>query len=933
MRRLLLAVSTLVVALVPTSLHARERAERVADLNPGPDGSVPYHLTVWNGQLYFQATDGVAGAELWRLDGDTPVRVVDILPGPGHGSPFFMTPFAGTLYFQGTQPAIGNELFKLEGGVAVLVDDIRPGGWGSAPSYLTVLGESLYLWKFRDQFTAELAVLTDDGVVAVGPQLAGAPDITGFDALVPWNGALYLSATADAAGDELARFDGVTYTRVSDLVAGAGSSNPSELTVWRDKLFFVASSDASGRELFRYAPATGVELAADLSPGPDSSALDWLTPWQDLLYFACTTGPVGAKRRGLCVHVPGESNVLVPDREFDRLHVHANALYFASSTSEYGKELWKYDGVSATLVADLWPGAFDGNPQFLTSVGNTMYFTAQDAGGGYELWRMVVEDEVVVPPKPAPYLVKDIALFGNSATPYELTALGDRLYFVARPGEGDAQLWRSDGTSLGTVPLSDLAIDYPQDLEAFDAKLYFLASEAGKGRELYVTDNLATSTLRLTDLGGEDGAIGGWLTPAGDRLYFAADDGETGMELWQWRPGVGAALVKDIYPGEDGYGRPFHANPMWLRAIADTVYFTAFDGEYERIWRATAGAATVLSAPLEPAGAHSLVAVNNRLYCDGRGDGTGEELWFQDGGGMALAGDLMPGEGSSWPTELTWFEGLVYFSALGMNVGIELYTFEPNSRTIALAADIVPTADRGSEPSYLTVVGDTLFFRANDLVNGIELWKLKDGVASMVKDICPGECSSQPFYLKAVEIWPGKELLVFSADDGTHGKEVWVSDGTDAGTWLVADLNPGPDTAIRDGGHYRRFVQVDDRVFFQAFNEDYGSELWAVATSVLAQKAAGGELPAVLPAEASSASGVSGVIPTPAENVGPGEPEAEVVVESASDATTAPDGLAEAVTPPTKDGGCMGGEPAAGGVLALVALAWAWRSRGLQPHS
>ena len=77
--------------------------------------------------------------------------------------------------------------------------------------------------------------------------------------------------------------------------------------------------------------------------------------------------------------------------------------------------------------------------------------------------------------------------------------------------------------------------------------------------------------------------------------------------------------------------------------------------------------------------------------------------------------------------------------------------------------------------------------------DGIGLW-ITDGTAAgtyLVKDIDPTtsvwSVATAPKQLTAVG-----DLVYFSADDGIHGEELWVSDGTTAGTRMVEDLNPGP---------------------------------------------------------------------------------------------------------------------------------------------
>lgn len=105
---------------------------------------------------------------------------------------------------------------------------------------------------------------------------------------------------------------------------------------------------------------------------------------------------------------------------------------------------------------------------------------------------------------------------------------------------------------------------------------------------------------------------------------------------------------------------------------------------------------------------------------------------------------------------------------------------------VGLVSDIRPVG--GSDPRELTHVGSVVFFSADDGTRGRELW-VSDGTDAgtrLVRDINPGAAGSKPALLTRV----GPRLF-FTAQDGRHGRELWVSDGTRAGTRLVKDLTRG----------------------------------------------------------------------------------------------------------------------------------------------
>ena len=356
--------------------------------------------------------------------------------------------------------------------------------------------------------------------------------------------------------------------------------------------------------------------------------------------------------------------------------------------------------------------------------------------------------------------------------------------------------------------------------------LFFVADDGTHGLELWRSDGTAAGTTLVKDIdpnpqegsgiGGPGGAGVGGLVNVNGTLFFAAGDGTTGLELWRSDgTAAGTVLVRDILPGGAASG----STPLHLTNVGGTLFFTADDGSHGReLWRSDGTAAgTTMVSDINPGSNGSnptgLVNIGGTLFFHADDGVHGDELWRSDGtsAGTTLVKDVYPGAGGSIISEPTAVNGTLYFSAFdGNDFGLW--------KSDGTAGGTVLVKYLDSVAEHLTNVAGTLFFSADQGSNGRELWR-SDGTAfgtAMVADIFPGPAPSDPDALTAFN-----GMVFFQADDGSHGVELWRSDGTAGGTTLVSDLNPGSADSGPD-----LFASSNGRLYFAASEFTDGRELW-----------------------------------------------------------------------------------------------------------
>jgi ELWxxDGT repeat protein len=614
--------------------------------------------------------------------------------------------------------------------------------------------------------------------------------------LVPMGSKLYFAGydpnNATTQGVEVYSFDGTTVNRISNIGNG-NDANPSDFAVLSNTLYFAATDGSAnnnvGTELYKY-DGTSVNLVKDINSGTGSSNPSYLTVIGSKIVFGADDGSHGNEpwvtdgtgaNTSLLKDVYAGSTNSVPNASNPGPFVaFASKLYFQATDSTNPGGLWTTDGTTAntSLVAST-----DGTaPYGLTpsSDGTKLFFASTGVSDGTEPRYISSGAPTTVA------TVADIYTGANSSYPSSFSPAGatNEVFFTASPDGTNNRTYRSTGSGATQVS-SSLLNGY--GYTNFNSNVYFTATDNSTGYQVYYTPVAGGAATKLTSFNGNTDSYPYGFTPVtlsgSNYLQFMALSNAAGFESHS----INTSNAVDSLAGD---------NQDTNTTVANYPVFQS-DSNLDTT---------------NPAFQRTVKAGGYEFFV-GYGQDYGYELFFTDGTTLKVV-DINRGINSSNPSSLAELSGQVLFSADdGSGTGAELWRFDPVAGKATLVADLNTTTGVGSNPTALvntyTVTADAmqydldmtgtgsdtpkptiatqpiLFFAALDTNGHTNVYTLTSpsGTPTLVKTI---NTTGDPV-LDA----QGQGLYYFVATDGTHGYEMWRSDGTSAGTIMLADINSG----------------------------------------------------------------------------------------------------------------------------------------------
>lgn len=612
--------------------------------------------------------------------------------------------------------------------------------------------------------------------------------------------------------------------------SGGGWSNEFRVNGFRGPYFYFFADDGThGREVWRTdGTAAGTVAVSSFEPDPYASEVVDFAALPSAMILSGRTYGGPAELWRIDGPAEGTERLLTFPVGYSA-HVRPLAIRGDRALLEIDKggsiHLWVTDGTAdGTIEVITLPQAAAPSFGRPLPVANGWIFFARDAAHGVEPWTTDGTPQgthLLVDVRPGP---EDSAAGG-----WPTATLGGRALLPLDDGVHGRELWITDGTAAGTGLVKDLE---PGREDIRNLRLlgeqdgYELFEYEG---ELWATDGTAAGTHPIDDLGRTVSPSDPLrLARVGERVYFDAL-----FEAWDRHPfrsdgsEAGTTWLGPT-PVDWLYGRTHFA------ALGDGAFVanTDYEGDgrygYSLLWSGdelpppVAKLSYSCGARCSTGLGHAPPAAGGfALYVDWTAE-LGAELWRTDGtpGGTSPLLDLIPGPDSASPSQLRQVGAEVWFTAVDANDVESVWRSRGTPETTE-AVDALPGTTTDFHRASLWPIDPAVgSYFAGRYENGTSVLRYSAGFGQPPEIIATGVYSHDPEPLGKVD---GRVLFAgVSTVEPSTGAELWVSDGTPAGTHLLRDIWPGaPDSSIGAG------EVVGGKVIFRACDPVGGCELWA----------------------------------------------------------------------------------------------------------
>lgn len=783
------------------SLHDGDAAPSIVlDIHPGAGSSNPANFvqtvllvgTVPVQRTYFTATDPLRGRELWRLANGFASFEFDIEPGLAGSNPLPIGALGNArVLLLATTGGLGREPHAavyasstLPPVAVPLIENLVDNGDITAAVSLGNIGliavrlsdgpvsQSSQLWRTLGSAANTERLLVGTGLSELrGLMLHQNLSLAFFTADTGQNPELFVSDGTDAGTRAVMDDSSIVgtpraLTPLGDwLLFLAGGAAADTVELWR-------SDGGSDTHLIGILPGEGSVSDAGMVRAADGQRA-YLHHADQLLRTNSSGSQVGL------VRALGGPGPIADVQATSGLNV------LISHDAGAGEEPFHSDGTFAGTIAlgNLNASAGDADPSGLMPIGERMTFNpaASDLNPG------------------SAFSTEGSAATTESYFAQSLRPLGQLDGFLVGAGVAGAYAF-GDGTAIGTAPFdgpvsrsSDSGLPFRCSAE-LDGLLYFIGNSSG-GNELYRSDGSTAGTSPTTDIETDDGpglvlpcvagSLGGVLAVGGRVLFVGDLDGSTGIELLASNGIDPPLLVADVNPGNTS------SSPRHLTRFGDRVVFSADTAEHGReLWISDGSPeGTQLLRDIrhgtEGSDPHSLVAVGDRVAFLATTLATGTELWATDGTaeGTLQLHDLFPGVGSAFRPSNTRAQSLfvqgrrLFFAAtLPEPQRCPLYATDGTPEGIHCAFPLSQFDSFRPASGIVPLANGAIAFAAWEENDGEEIRAWWAGRLMPVDggDIRPGPASAAPQRISATD----RGQVYFSANDGGSGRELWTLDLT-----------------------------------------------------------------------------------------------------------------------------------------------------------